>query len=165
MLLVWWRQRSQKCFTLVQPGELLVYDRYHVGGGGAPARLSVHLLGTAPGQPGRPPGRQYLGAGLRAGRGSGGPVKEGGQTAGQHVSLAPTPPGRPCSHTFLRHTAVRDQVRRPLVEDGDVAHGVGEVLHQPRVRGHAGGDITLEHGLHQAGELHGVGSDDGLGVT
>ena len=70
---------SQKGFTLVEPGELLVYDGDHVGGGGAPAGLPVGLLRTAPGEPGGTPGRHYLRPRLRTVPGHGGPVEEGGQ--------------------------------------------------------------------------------------
>ena len=94
MLLVWWRQRSQKCFTLVKSAELLVQDPDHVGGGGAPARAGEGLLGAAPGEPGRAPGSQDLGSRRRTGVSRhGGPVQEGGQGPGQYVSLTSAAPG------------------------------------------------------------------------
>ena len=88
-------KRSQKCFTLVQSAELLVQDPDHVGGGGAPARVGEGLLGAAPGEPGRAPGSQDLRSRGRTGVSChGGPVQEGGQGAGQHVSLTSASPGR-----------------------------------------------------------------------
>ena len=92
-------------------------------------------------------------------------MEEGGQTARQHVPLASTPPGGPSGHTLLGDSAVRDEIRGSLVEDGDVSHGVGEVLHYPGVGGDTGRHVSLQHSLHQPRELHGVGSDDGSGVA
>ena len=57
------------------------------------------------------------------------------------------------------HLSVGDEIRAALVEDGDVAHGGGQVLHQPRVRVHSWNHVLVEDGLDQARELHSVRSD------
>ena len=51
------------------------------------------------------------------------------------------------------------------MEDGDVAHPLGQVLHQPGVGVDTGGHVLVEDGLHQPRELHGVGCDHCSGVA
>ena len=46
-----------------------------------------------------------------------------------------------------------------------VAQGDGQLGHERRVREYTGWHILAEDGLHQAGELHGVGGDHGSPVT
>ena len=54
------------------------------------------------------------------------------------------------------HLSVGDEIGTALVEDGDVAHGGGQVLHQPRVRVHSGGHVLVEDSLDEPRELHRV---------
>ena len=62
--------------------------------------------------------------------------------------------------------AVRDHVDGALVDYGDPAEGAGD-LHDELGVGVVGGSGPgpLEDGLDEAGELHGVGREHGLGVA
>lgn len=61
------------------------------------------------------------------------------------------------------HLSVGDEIGAALVEDGDVAHGGGQVLHQPRVGVHGGGHVLVEDSLYQTRELHRIRRDHSPG--
>ena len=61
------------------------------------------------------------------------------------------------------HLSVGDEIGAALVENGDVAHGDGQVLHQPRVGVHGGGHVLVEDSLDQPRELHRIRRDHSPG--
>ena len=66
----------------------------------------------------------------------------------------------------LRVLPVGDNVDAALVDDRDPAKDLGHLAHQLRVRVDRGWDVSpLEDRVNQAGELEGVGGEDGPAVT
>ena len=76
------------------------------------------------------------------------------------------PSGASFVKALLSLRPIGDHINAALVYYGDAAQGSGHLVHDLGIGVAVGLHVRpLEDGLAEAAELHGVGSEDGLGVT